>query len=168
MRAFLLVTALLSICCSLFVGATAQTADTSTESVYLYLHNVIRSAFNAQPLIWSIDLASKAQEWASGCHFEHTDGQLGPYGENIAAGTGNFTIMNAMGMFTEDLANFDPTNPTFSDFTQIIWQSTTQLGCASAQCAGIFDAAFGEATMYVCLYDPVGNVVGELLSNVGI
>jgi pathogenesis-related protein 1 len=103
MRAFLLVTALLSICCSLFVGATAQTADTSTESVYLYLHNVIRSAFNAQPLIWSIDLASKAQEWASGCHFEHTDGQLGPYGENIAAGTGNFTIMNAMGMFTEDL-----------------------------------------------------------------
>lgn len=59
---------------------------------------------------------------------------------------------------------FDPANPTFSDFTQIIWQSTTKLGCASAQCNGIFDPAFGEAAMYVCLYEPVGNVVGDLLS----
>lgn len=63
---------------------------------------------------------------------------------------------------------FDPTNPTFSDFTQIIWQSTTELGCASAQCNGIFDAAFGEETMHVCLYEPVGNVVGALLSVVKV
>ena len=62
------------------------------------------------------------------------------------------------------LETFDPTDPTFSDFTQIIWQSTTELGCASAQCNGIFDTAFGEATVHVCLYEPVGNVVGGLLS----
>ncbi|KIL00510.1 hypothetical protein PAXRUDRAFT_29759 [Paxillus rubicundulus Ve08.2h10] len=146
MHAFLLVTALLNIYRSLFVGATAdeQIADAHTpESVYLCLHNAIRSACKAQLLDWSIDMASKAQEWVTG--------------------TGNFTVMKAMGMFTEGLATFNSMNPTFSDFTQIIWQSTTQLGCASAQCTGISDAAFGEATMHVCLYDPVGNVVGELL-----
>ncbi|KAF9226695.1 PR-1-like protein [Gyrodon lividus] len=167
MCAFLSVIALLSMCCGVVLATADEQTDTP-ESVYLHIHNAIRSAFNAQPLNWSTDLASKAQEWASDCRFKYTDGQLGPYGENIAAGTGNFTIMNAMRMFMEGFTTFDPANPIFSDFTQIIWQSTTQVGCASAQCTGIFDAAFGEETMHVCLYEPVGNVVGELRGNLGI
>ncbi|KIJ69953.1 hypothetical protein HYDPIDRAFT_104623 [Hydnomerulius pinastri MD-312] len=170
MRPFLFLTALLSICCGVVLATTSQqTSSTYTpDNVYLYAHNLVRSAFHAQPLVWSTDLASKAQEWASACQFAHTEGQLGPYGENIAAGTGNFTVAHAMKMFMEDIASFNPTNPSFSDFTQIIWQSTTQLGCASAQCNGIFEADFGEATMHVCFYDPVGNVVGELLNNLGL
>ncbi|KAF9238751.1 CAP domain-containing protein [Melanogaster broomeanus] len=162
MRAFLLVTALLSVCPGVVLAMTPNQTVTP-ETVYLYAHNVVRSTFKAQPLTWSTDLATKAQDWASACNFKHTDGQLGPYGENISAGTGNFTIVRAMEMFMEGLVTFDPNNPTFSDFTQIVWQSTTQLGCASAQCNGIFDADFGNATMHVCLYEPVGNVVGELL-----
>ncbi|KAF8559183.1 PR-1-like protein [Imleria badia] len=153
MRAFYSGTALLSIYCGI-VLATQLDAE---ESAFLQSHNLARSRFDVQPLNWSTSLASNAQTWVSGCRFEHSNGKLGPYGENIAAGTGNFTAGNAMNMFMDGLP-FDPANPTFSDFTQIIWQSTTELGCASAQCNGIFDATFGEATMYVCLYEPVGNV----------
>ncbi|KAH7887533.1 CAP domain-containing protein [Phlebopus sp. FC_14] len=148
--------------------AFAETDEPSSPgepptSIYLYTHNDARATFCAQPLTWSDELASKAQQWADGCQFQHTEGKMGPYGENIAAGTGDFTIPKAMGMFLKDMATLDPANPTFSDFTQIIWQNSTRLGCASAQCSGIFDPGLGNATMHVCFYDPVGNVVGELL-----
>ncbi|KAG9317359.1 CAP domain-containing protein [Chiua virens] len=163
MRPFHLATLLLSICCGIVFAANSIQLD-SEESNFLEAHNLVRSRYNAQPLDWSATLASKAQTWASGCLFEHTNGHLGPYGENIAAGTGNFTARNAMDMFMAGQQTFDATNSAFSDFTQIIWQSTTDVGCASAQCCGIFDESFGDATVYVCLYEPVGNVVGELLS----
>ncbi|KAG8218540.1 CAP domain-containing protein [Butyriboletus roseoflavus] len=158
MRGFYLVIALLSICGGIVLAATSSQPD-AEEFALLRSHNLVRSRFNAQPLNWATTLADRAQTWANRCRFEHSNGQVGPYGENIAAGTGNFTAMDAMRMFMDGLKAFDPVNPTFSDFTQIIWQSTTELGCASAQCNGIFDAAFGEAIMHVCLYNPVGNVL---------
>ncbi|KAH0839825.1 CAP domain-containing protein [Lanmaoa asiatica] len=162
MRAFYLVSAVL-VCRGIVLAAINQ-LDAEEGAAFLKFHNLARSEFSAQPLNWTTTLASNARTWASGCRFEHSNGQLGPYGENIAAGTGNFTAEDAMKMFMDGLHVFDPTNPTFSDFAQIIWQATRELGCASAQCNGIFDTAFGEATMYVCLYEPVGNVVGALLS----
>ena len=48
-----------------------------------------------------------------------------------------------------------------SHFTQVVWKSTTQLGCGIASCPGLFGESRGTATYHVCLYDPVGNVVGE-------
>ncbi len=48
-----------------------------------------------------------------------------------------------------------------SHFTQVVWKSTTQLGCGIALCPGLFGNRQGPATYHVCLYDPVGNVVGE-------
>ncbi|KAH7930665.1 PR-1-like protein [Leucogyrophana mollusca] len=143
--------------------STSRAHTVAPSTVYLHAHNVVRSTYYAAPLTWSTDLASKAQEWASACQFKHTGGTLGPYGENIAAGTGNFSIIHAVNMFIQDSVQLSSTNLEFTDFTQVIWQNTTQLGCASAQCEGIFDADYGEATMHVCLYDPVGNIVGELL-----
>ncbi|KAH7916269.1 CAP domain-containing protein [Hygrophoropsis aurantiaca] len=160
--------AFLSVLVSVAVAAsspstTSHARTAAPSSIYLTTHNVVRSKYLAAPLAWSTNLASKAQQWASACHFEHTDGKLGPYGENIAAGTDNFSVVKAVRMFLQDSDKLSATDLVYTDFTQVIWQNTTELGCASAQCGGIFNSSMGEATMHVCLYNPVGNIVGELL-----
>ncbi|EKM59284.1 uncharacterized protein PHACADRAFT_86217, partial [Phanerochaete carnosa HHB-10118-sp] len=124
---------------------------------YLDSHNSIRSQHGASPLTWSDDLASSALSWAEGCQFTHSDGALGPFGENLAAGTGSFTTSAAVDAAT----TVDPANPTFTHFTQMVWKATTQVGCGVASCNNIFDSKFGPATYHVCLYNPVGNVIGQ-------
>ncbi|KAH9948422.1 CAP domain-containing protein [Amylocystis lapponica] len=129
-------------------------------SQYLSLHNQARASRHAAPLAWSNDLQASAQRWASGCQFAHSNGVLGSVGENLAAGTGTFTPKDAVQQFLSDESSYDPAKPTFSHFTQVVWKSTTQLGCAAATCDNIFPGA-GPATYHVCLYNPVGNVVGQ-------
>lgn len=102
MRAFYVVAVILSICCGIVLAANDSYLDTN-EQTFLEFHNFVRSGWYAQPFNWSTTLTTKAQQWASGCRFEHTNGQLGPYGENIAAGTGNFTPSDAMEMFMAGL-----------------------------------------------------------------
>ncbi|KAF9006605.1 CAP domain-containing protein [Cyathus striatus] len=137
-------------------------------ATFLNAHNSVRAAHNASALTWSSELAEKAGVWADNCQFKPTGGVLSDqmYGENIAAGTGKFSTYNAVEIFTQDEASYDPASPTYTHFTQVVWKSTTQLGCAVSRCDGIFDASFGKASLYVCLYNPVGNVIGEVLENV--
>jgi len=136
-------------------------------NVYLSAHNAVRARHGAAPLTWSDLLASKAQEWANGCVHEHSGGSLGPYGENLAAGTGSgFGIQEAIGLWADEVSSYNPNNPQASHFTQVVWKSTTQLGCASAICNGIFPAHFGPARFFVCEYSPPGNVGGQYVQNV--
>ncbi|KAJ8503168.1 hypothetical protein ONZ45_g11091 [Pleurotus djamor] len=132
------------------------------QSIWLASHNAIRAEHGAAPLEWSPFLAAQAQRWANQCEFRSTNGVLSSirYGENIVAGTGNFPIYAAVGQFIQDASSYNPEEPSYSHFTQVVWKSTTELGCASAQCDGIFDPQLGKATLHVCLYNPVGNVIG--------
>ena len=43
------------------------------------------------------------------------------------------------------IGQYNPNNPTYSHFTQVVWKSTTQLGCAVATCpdGSIFAAGDG-------------------------
>jgi len=127
---------------------------------YLLVHNTIREEYNATDLTWSNDLQGLAQGWASGCKFEHSNGALGPVGENLVAGTGSFSAMDAVEQFLSD-----KDASTFTHFSQVVWKATTQLGCAWAQC-DIFGQGYPSATYHVCLYNPVGNVIGEQQLNV--
>jgi pathogenesis-related protein 1 len=67
-------------------------------------HNTIRAVHGAPPLVWSYPLAEMASKWANQCMFENTGGSLStqPYGENIAAGTGDFTPDAAVALFIQD------------------------------------------------------------------
>jgi len=79
---------------------------------------------------------------------------------------------------------YDPINPQGSHFTQTVWKSTLEIGCAFQVCGDIFPAEYGvrkfwvefqkrnliliddytisqPAKFFVCEYQPRGNVIGE-------
>ena len=161
----------------------AGSTSASDIQAYLSAHNDMRAKHGAKALTWSNELASKAQEWANKCVFEHSGGSLGPYGGRLkdcehfhpefsltiffqkiwlpelaisgsmlllGPGMGRlvsgFNHESTRAAFAEHryyLANYDPSNPQPSHFTQVVWKKTTQVGCAVQSCSGIFDASFG-------------------------
>jgi pathogenesis-related protein 1 len=144
----------------------------SLPAEFVVAHNAIRAAHVAPPLSWSDDLAAKAASWVDQCHFRHTGGVLSdtPYGELHVAATGNFSVVDAVQTFVQDESDYNPRHPTLNHFTQVVWSSTTQLGCARATCQDLFGSGpkrpQPDATYYVCLYDPPGNVAGDAPENV--
>ncbi|KII93492.1 hypothetical protein PLICRDRAFT_35713 [Plicaturopsis crispa FD-325 SS-3] len=148
-------------------GGGSSSTSGSDEQQYLSAHNSFRAQHGASALTWSDNLASKAQQWANNCQFKHSGGTLGPFGENIAAGTGDsYDIAAAIKSWTDESSQYDPNNPQPSHFTQVVWKGSSQLGCAEAQCNGIFDSSFGPAKFFVCEYEAQGNIIGNFPANV--
>ncbi|KAG9123556.1 hypothetical protein FRC07_014768 [Ceratobasidium sp. 392] len=129
---------------------------------YLKAHNDERAKHGAKALVWDSSLAASAQAWANQCKFQHSQS-----GQNLAAGTGNPSIATAIGWWNAERADYKGPDD-YSHWTQVVWKSTTKLGCALKQCAPgtIFDASYGVANYYVCHYNPVGNVLGQFPQNV--
>ncbi|KAH7924863.1 PR-1-like protein [Leucogyrophana mollusca] len=155
---------------------TAQAAHIETKIIatsksdiqaYLNGHNHERAKHGAKPLHWDESLAHAAQKWANRCKFEHSKGKVGPYGENLAAGTGPYKIADAIGGWNAEASQYNPKHPQYSHWTQVVWKSTTHVGCAVQTCNGIFDAKYGPANYYVCEYSPPGNYAGQFPKNVG-
>lgn len=152
-------------------ASSGSGGSTSANDIQAYLiaHNNVRSQHGAAPLVWSNNLASKAQQWANGCQFKHSGGSLGPFGENLAAGTGSdYDIAAAVKSWTDEVSQYNANNPQPSHFTQVVWKGSQQVGCAVQECSGIFASSFGPAKYYVCEYSPAGNVIGEFAQNVQV
>lgn len=83
---------------------------------YLDAHNKVRALHGAENLVWNTTLAEKAREWASLCSFQHSDGLLldTPYGENIVAATGKFSIDAAVETFVQDQCAYKSPSSTWS------------------------------------------------------
>jgi hypothetical protein len=134
-------------------------------AVLLDEHNRYRAQHCTPPLTWSDDLAKVAQRWAdtlrdSGCAFEHSQT---PYGENLAAGTtGALPPDRAVAMWYREVDDYDFKKGGFSmktgHFTQLVWKGTQRLGCGKATCRGL--------DLWVCNYDPPGNVDKGYKANV--
>jgi uncharacterized protein YkwD len=128
-------------------------------------HNRYRARHCAPPLAWSRELARSAKQWADslvaqGCAFGHSGTR---HGENLAAGTqGSLGPEDAARMWYEEVAKYDFKKGRFSmdtgHFTQVVWKGTQRLGCGTARCKGL--------EIFVCQYDPPGNVQGEFQRNV--
>ena len=125
----------------------------------LAAHNRDRAAHCAPPLAWSEDLARSAQAWADGlrargCVFEHSRTR---YGENLAGGTSGVLDGEAVAaMWYDEGQRYDYRRGGFSmqtgHFTQLVWTETTSVGCGVTTCRGM--------DLWVCQYDPPGNVEG--------
>ncbi|KAJ7233920.1 CAP domain-containing protein [Mycena rebaudengoi] len=137
-------------------------APSGSEQTYLDIHNTERSKHGAGPLVWNNTLADAAQTWANKCTATHSGGSLGPFGENLSWGTGGYSIADALQALIDEASDYDPNHPEFSHWTQMVWKSSTNLGCAVSTCNNLFDfQKFGATLYYVCEYWPAGNVEGQ-------
>lgn len=127
-------------------------AGSSFAQAILAAHNQKRSSHSASPLSWSSTLESYAQNYANkfqcGGSLVHSGG---PYGENLALGYSDGPA--AVDAWYSEGANYDYSSCSVYDhFTQVIWKSTTQVGCAYKDCGGLY---------IICSYNPAGNFVGQ-------
>jgi hypothetical protein len=158
---------IVAIMCLMAQVAQAQTLTTKQISELLVAQNRYRIEVAEQPLFWSNTLAAGAQEWA-----EHLAGEvhslqhshLPGLGENLAMWTaGRATLTKLVDLWGAEKYYFiDSTFPdvsttgdwkTVGHYTQMIWRSTTEVGCGMASGGG-YD-------YLVCRYTPQGNFMGE-------
>jgi pathogenesis-related protein 1 len=144
--------------------AAAGAANTSGESAFarnvLAAHNSVREAVHLPPLKWSEKLAAVAQQWATNkivrSQFQHS--HLG-HGENLfEIRGGRATSWQVVNAWASEARDYDLQKNTCrrakcGHYTQIVWRNTAAVGCASAH------SSFRE--VWVCEYDPPGNVVGQ-------
>ena len=139
------------------------------ERRLLALHNRERAAVGTPPLTWDAGLAAAAAaygpELARRGRLAHSPPEARPgQGENLWMGTrGAYSPEEMVGSWVEEKRLFRPgvfpdvsTSGHWSDvahFTQMIWRSTTRLGCALHRSA--------RADFLICRYAPPGNVVGQ-------
>ena len=128
----------------------------------LTAHNQSRAQHCVPPLAWSDQLAATAQSWANRCAFEHSSNGLG---ENLAIGTtGAFPPASQVRSWYNEINDYDfangqsRTGQAVGHFTQVVWRSTTQVGCGVATCGG--------QDLLVCNYSPAGNFGGQYVQNV--
>merc|ERR1711977_335409 len=151
----------------------------------LLAHNVHRANHSAADLTYSNELAAVAQEIASSCVYAHdttvesTTGN-GVYGQNIAAGLTADEVTDVITnlWYNAEVNAYSPyygqANPggNFNDyghFTQVVWQGTTVVGCATQDCSANGLANVGSNVppyFTVCNYYEAGNYGGEYADNI--
>lgn len=139
--------------------------DGNEEQAILSYHNQVRSSVNVPPLTWSKELAQHATDWsaklaAQGCAMDHS--QDSDYGENLFMGSSSLNheaVVEAAKAWESEKINYSGERlkkaylSQAGHYTQMVWRSTTQLGCAKASC--------GENLIIVCNYNPAGNIMGQ-------
>ena len=131
---------------------------------------------NRLPLLSVSDsLRSSVENYVAQCKFDHSG--LPNRGENIFVATGSsWTIQNAVNSWADEARylSYPAGAETVScqagkvcgHYTQMIWQNTTQVGCASKFCptvtqngAPMFNGKAAE--LFICHYSPPGNFVSS-------
>jgi pathogenesis-related protein 1 len=153
------------------VDTTPNEDVTSIEGrppAILTLHNEarVRASANLPQLQWQEQLAKSAQDHANAlarknCVLEHSSTS---FGENLFASSGASTgrrVVDAweseskcysFGRFPE-ICNLQNGCTACGHYTQLVWRETTSLGCGSARC--------GNGEVWVCHYNPAGNINGR-------
>jgi pathogenesis-related protein 1 len=164
----------LLLACYLLPALSVQALD-ADEMVAA--HNRWRKTVGAPPLNYSADLAASAREWANHlkqsnqCRMQHSKPD-GKYGENlywasaIEWSNGKHELQQVSPKMVVDSWGNERTDYNYKNnscaegkmcghYTQVVWKSTTKVGCAIAVCED------SREQVWVCQYQPPGNWVGQ-------
>lgn len=153
--------------------APADRGEGMLRGSVLRLHNQARRDFGVAPVQWSDELAAgamaHAQYMASTGIYGHdrTPGRRKKSGENLWRGQrGLFAYEVMVQVMVDEARLFQPgafpansRTGNWSDvahYTQIVWPTTTHVGCALASSA--------TTDYFVCRYSPTGNKDGFYLA----
>ena len=146
------------------LSATAVHGATASEiQQWLDTHNSKRQLHQVGPVTWSTTVAASAQNYANTCPSGHSSGS--GYGENLAWATYPASIETVVSWWYSEEPKYDYNNPGWQSeaghFTQMVWKGTTEIGCGMAHCTS------GKwPYVWVCQYNPPGNVIGAFAENV--
>ncbi|KAL1224835.1 Pathogenesis-related protein 1 [Cardamine amara subsp. amara] len=126
---------------------------------YLGAHNKVRAAVGVGPLQWNERVAALVRSYADqrrgDCRLIHSGG---PYGENLAWGSGDLSGVSAVNLWVNEKANYNYASNTCNGvcghYTQVVWRNSVRLGCAKVRCNS-------SGTIIFCNYDPPGNYVNQ-------
>jgi pathogenesis-related protein 1 len=157
------------------LARSASALDFEQQTEILAAHNRWRQAAGVPGLQWSPTLAVGAQKWADelqasrGCAMQHSG--IRGQGENIfwasprRWSTGKLelqpvTPMRVVDAWGNEKADYDYAGNTCAPgkdcghYTQLVWKTTTAVGCARAVCGDY-------SQVWVCQYTPPGNWRGQ-------
>jgi pathogenesis-related protein 1 len=160
----------------LLPALSVQALDLNADEM-VDAHNRWRKTVGAPAIAYSTELAASAQEWANHlqhsnqCKMQHSKPN-GQYGENLywasaiewSNGKRELQqvspkmVVDSWGSEVSDynyMSNNCIKGKMCGHYTQVIWKSTTTVGCAIAVCED------SREQVWVCQYQPPGNWVGQ-------
>ncbi|CAM0904975.1 unnamed protein product [Alopecurus aequalis] len=138
-------------------GAAVEAPVVPSWTQFLQVQNDARGAVGVAPLTWNRTIELDALNLSPIAW--RTDGI---YGRNLYWASGHHTAAHAAAAWVDERwwydrrANACVQGKTCGDYTQVVWSTTTQVGCARRSCRNGLD------TVAVCEYFPPGNYVGVL------
>jgi pathogenesis-related protein 1 len=127
---------------------------------YVNAHNNARAQVGVGNIVWDTNVAAYASDYVKrltgDCRLVHSGG---PYGENLAGGSGDLTGSAAVKLWVDEKPKYDYNSNSCvggecRHYTQVVWRNSVRLGCAKARCSN-------GGTVISCNYSPPGNYVGQ-------
>lgn len=147
-------------------GVTTLNKNTINNE-WLAAHNQLRALHQVDNLVWSNALAKQAQNYADTCPEGHSKQGKAKYGENLAFSTAPvMSYTDVVKAWYDEINLYDFNQPKFSaqvgHFTQVVWKTTTQVGCGYKSGCKTGD----WSDIWVCQYQTPGNILGQFAKNV--
>jgi len=145
----------------------------------LDLHNEYRCMHGVPLFTWDDEIASNAKAWASKGKYEHSTSESRKIqgeqcGENIAWGYPNRSGTDSTRAWYNEIKftkpsgtangpkDSTPKGQVIGHYTQIVWKSSTKLGCAKGSAVSMGHSG----DFWVCQYCIAGNFLGQYGQNV--
>lgn len=159
------------------IGNIGYLLDKDDSALLLKLHNDVRSLHEDTPdLVWNNTLVAQSYEYMqylinedpsySPCsgNLIHSGGRFGSnVGENLAAASGIDDLTTLFDLWSSEGQYYDYDNPSLyggaddttelGHFTQLVWKSTTAVGCGVQVCTD------NDWTYLICRYYTEGNIL---------